>query len=97
MRGGKHDIGLDKKTVAAHSAAVDAEEHRKAGRAGQYVAGSAVLFLAIAVIAVIRGWDGIVSVSAGLCVALLVVAAMLMFESEHQRQRRDRRRHPPTA
>ena len=70
-------------------------DHFEALRAGQYVTGFAIVFLAIAVIAAVIGFGGIAWVAAGICLALFVVGVMLIFESERQRQRRDRRRDRP--
>ena len=77
--------GLERLNVELDVGPTDTKERRKAGLAGQYTAGAAILFLAIAVIAVIRGFAGIGWVAAGICVALVVVAAMLMFDSERNR------------
>ena len=73
------------KTLAPNPS--DAEEHRSAGRMAQYVAGAAIVSLAVAVFAVLQGFMAVFWTGLGLFVALLVVAAMLYFDSEHQSHR----------
>jgi uncharacterized membrane protein YtjA (UPF0391 family) len=91
LKNASNRVGLPR---AGHT---DAEEHRSARRGGQFAAGWAVALFAVTVIAAILGSGGIALTAAGLCLALMVVAALLIFESEHHVQVRDRRarRHRP--
>ena len=71
------------------------QDHYKALRAGRRVIAFAVVFLGITIIAAVVGFSGIAWAAAGICLALGVVGLMLIFDSERQRQRRDRRGEPP--
>ena len=64
-------------------------EHRKAGRAGQLVFGSALALLIVSGVATLFGNSVVAFSSVGICVALFVVGLMLHYESERQRQRPD--------
>ena len=87
----------DDQTEVIPSTAPPTKEHRKAGRAGRMFFAGAILFLAFTVIAVAFGRHDIASGTGGIMVALGIVGLLLSFESERQRQRRDRTGHRPSA
>ena len=64
-------------------------EHRKAGRAGLIVLVGALAFVAIGGTAALTGFNAVALMSAGVCVALVVVGLLLHYEGERQRQRPD--------
>ena len=66
-------------------------EYRKASRAGYVVLAGALAFMVIAGIAALAGAGAVALTSAGVFVALLVVALLLHFEGVRQRLRPDSR------
>ena len=76
----------DKGPVVIAETGPPTAEHRKAARASEIVFGSALAFAVITGIAALFGFIGVALASAGICVALMVVAVMLGFESDRQSQ-----------
>jgi len=72
-------------------------EYRKAGRAGYAVLIGALAFMVVAGIAALAGSGTVALTSAGVFVALLVVALLLHFESVRQRLHPDSRQPPKST
>ncbi|HUE66321.1 MAG TPA: hypothetical protein VMO78_18280 [Rhizomicrobium sp.] len=78
-------------TVVKTETGAPTAEYRKASRTGHAVFAGALAFMVIAGIAALTGSSAVALTSAGLFVALLVVALLLHFEGVRQRLRPDSR------
>jgi predicted phage tail protein len=77
--------------VAKTETGVPTAEYRKASRTGHAVLAGAVALMVIAGIAALAGSSALALTSAGLSIALLVVALLLHFEGVRQQLRPDSR------
>ena len=77
----------DERPPVSESSPVEAQERRKAGRAGRTVIAFAFVVAAIALIAGIAGQIALAIGGAGAFVGILVVGLVLYYDRERQRPR----------